>query len=375
MAVLAIVLAVQRSTGSFTAAGAASGTFGFALVVAAPWRARAIDRWGQRRTLNPLGPAQAASYLGLAIATDAHHSPTPVLLGLSAAAGLTAAPLSAAMRALWSSVTTPGDQRTRALSLDATADEVVFIVGPVATASLSAAFTPSAALLVAAIALLVGATGFTTSRASGQLRGRRPESFELAGPRPLRRPGFARVLVVLFGVGVVLGTIEVVAPAVAISHHHRGASGLLLAALSVGSAVGGLTYGHVSWRSALGSRMQVCGAAMGALTLATAFLTTVLGFALGAVAIGLFLAPSLVTGYLAAEHLVPAHAATEASVWTNTALNLGAAIANAGAGALVTNLDPTYAMLVAAAVVTIASTCTPRAHLRPVAAHPADATS
>jgi MFS family permease len=364
MAVLAIVLAVQRNTGSFAAAGIASGAFGFANVAAAPWRARAIDLWGQRRTLTPLGLAQAASYLGLTLAADARTTPAAVFVGLSAAAGVAAPPLGAAMRTAWTSITSPGDQRTRALSLDATADEVVFIVGPVVAAALSTAFSPSSALLAATIALLIGTLGLTTSRVSGTLRGRAHEPVEAAGPRPLMRPGFARILVVLFGVGVVLGTIEVVAPAVAVGAHNRAASGWLLAALSVGSALGGLVYGHVSWRSALGPRMLLAAAAMGALTCGTAFATTVPVFAVGAVAIGLFLAPSIVTGYLAAEHLVPSHAATEASVWTNTALNLGAAIANAGAGALITGLDTTFAMLIAAAVVTAASICTPRARLR-----------
>lgn len=91
--------------------------------------------------------------------------------------------------------------------------------------------------------------------------------------------------------------------------------------------------------------------------------TTAPGFAIGAVAIGLFLAPSIVTGYLAAEHLVPLHAATEASVWTNTALNLGAAIANAGAGALISGLGTTAAMLLAGIIAIAASICTPVAHL------------
>jgi Major Facilitator Superfamily len=363
MAVMAIVLAVQRTTGSFTSAGAASGAFGFANVAAAPWRARAIVRWGQRRTLTPLGLTQAASYLGLALAVHPPTTPAPVFLGLSAAAGLAAPPLGAAMRTAWTSITSPGDQRTRALSLDATADEVVFIVGPVIAASLSTALSPSSALLAATIALLIGTLGLTTSQVSGKLRGRANEPTAAAGPRPLRRPGFARVLVVLFGVGFVVGTIEVVAPAVAVGDHHRGASGWLLAAMSLGSALGGVAYGHASWRSALSSRMLLAAAAMGALTCATAFLTTVLGFALGAIAIGLLLAPSIVTGYLAAEVLVPSHAAIEAFVWTNTALNLGAAIANAGAGALVTNLGTTSAMVLAAAVVTAASACTPRATL------------
>lgn len=364
MAVMAIVLAVQRTTGSFTFAGAAAGAFGFANVAAAPLRARAIDRWGQRRVLTPLAVTQSASYLGLAVAVHSPVTQAPIFLELSAVAGLAAAPFGAAMRTAWASITAPGDQRTRALSLDATADEIVFIVGPVVAASLSAALSPSSALLAATIALLIGTLGLTTSRVSGKLRGNAHEPIQVVGPRPLRRPGFARVLVVLFGVGVVLGTIEVVAPAVAVADHHRGASGWLLAAMSLGSALGGVAYGHTSWRSALSSRMLFAAAAMGALTCAAAFLTTMLGFALGVIAIGLLLAPSIVTGYLAAEFLVPSHAATEASVWTNTALNLGAAIANAGAGAVVTNLDTTSAMLSAAVVVTAASTCTPRAHLR-----------
>ena len=363
MAVLAIVLAVQRDTGSFAAAGGAAGAFGFANVIAAPWRARAIDRWGQRRALTPLGLAQAAGYLALTIAAEAHTTPAAVFIGLSAVAGCAAAPLGAAMRAAWTSITSPGDQRTSALSLDATADEVVFIVGPVVAASLSAAFSPSSALLAATIALLIGTLGLTTSNVSATLGGRAHETINTRGTRPLRRPGFARVLVVLFGVGVVLGAVEVVAPAVAVGDHHRGASGWLLAALSVGSVIGGLVYGHVSWRSAIGLRMTVAAAAMGALTCGTAFLTTVGGFAIGAVAIGLFLAPSIITGYLASEHLVPSHSVTEASVWTNTALNLGAAIANAGAGALITGLDTTAAMLLAGIVVIAAAICTPMARL------------
>jgi MFS family permease len=319
MAVLAIVLATQRSTGSFAAAGVAAAAFGLANVAAAPWRARAIDRWGQRRTLNPLGLAQAASYLALAITAHDPTTPAVVFAWLSAVAGLVAPPLGAAMRTIWSSITSPGNQRTRALSLHATADEVVFVAGPVIAASLSSAFSPSRALAAVAITVLIGTLGLATSSTSATLQGRAQWPPVGAHSPPLGSPRFARVLVVLFGVGAVLGTIEVVAPAVAVGDHHSAASGWLLAARSAGSAVGGVVYGHVSWRSGLGSRMGLAAAAMGTLTFGTAFATTVPVFALGAVAIGLFLAPSIISGYLAAEHLVPSHAATEASDWTNTA--------------------------------------------------------
>lgn len=363
MAVLAIVLATQRSTGSFAAAGIAAAAFGLANVAAAPWRARAIDRWGQRQILLPLGIAQAAGYLALAIAAQQSTTHTVVFAGFSAAAGLVAPPLGAVMRTIWSSITSPGDQRTRALSLDATAEELVFVVGPVTAASLSGALSPSWALTAVAVTVLVGTVGLSTSAASATLRGSAPGSPVDAHSPPLRRPGFARVLVVLFGVGTVVGTIEVVAPAVAVGDHHSAASGWLLGALSVGSAVGGVVYGHVSWRSGLGSRMALAAAAMGALTVVTAFATSVPVFTVGAAAVGLFLAPSIISGYLAAEHLVPSHAATEASVWTNTALNIGAALANVSAGLLTTRMNTTAAMLLAAIVLIAASGCTPRTRL------------
>ncbi len=163
---LAIVLAVRRDTGSFAVAGTASGAFGFANVLSAPWRARAIDRWGQRRALTPLGLAQAAVFSGFAFA--AHSTGTSALgfVALSSAAGLLAPPLGASMRTIWTALTDAGPQRTRALSLDATADEAVFIVGPVVAALLSTTFSPGTALLASAIATVTGTLGLTTSHLS-----------------------------------------------------------------------------------------------------------------------------------------------------------------------------------------------------------------
>lgn len=362
MGALAIVLAVHRSTGSFAAAGTASGAFGFANVLAAPLRARAIDRWGQRRALTPLGLAQAAALSGFALAAHEQAIANGWFVALAIAVGVLAAPLGASMRIIWIALTEPGVQRTRALSLDAVADEIVFIVGPVLAATLATAYSPSVSLLVAAAAVLAGTLGLTTSRASGRIRG------DARGPgraKPaLRHQGFARVLVVLVGVGCLLGTIEITAPALATARHDTAASGWLLAALSVGSAVGGLGYGHVSWRLSLGTRMLALAAVMGALGVGVAFLNSVPAFGVGVALIGIFLAPSIVTGYLAAERLVAHGAQTQASVWTNTALNLGAAAANAAAGALVAGPGITTAMLVAGIIAMAAASCAPRARLR-----------
>lgn len=343
MAGLAIVLAVQLRTGSFAMAGVASGTFGFANVLAAPFRARAIDVWGQRRTLIPLGAVQAVSLTSLALATNARPARPGLLVALCVAIGLVTPPVGAAMRTIWRESTSEGTQRTRALSLDAIADDAVFIVGPVLTANLAAIFSANSALLVAATAVLVGTLGMTTSPASRGLRGEARTPGRTHGP--LRRPGFVRVLVVLWGVGMVLGTVEVAVPALSLAHRDEAAAGWLLAGLSVGSAVGGLLYGHVPWKASLRTRLAALGAGMGVLTCAVAFVANLWLFGVGLLTIGMCLSPCIVTGYLAAERLVPVRAFTEASAWTNTSLNFGAAIANAAAGTIVAATGAGSAML------------------------------
>jgi MFS family permease len=110
MAGLALLLVVQYSTGSFADAGFASATFGIANVLAAPWRARAVDRWGQRVALTTMGVAQSAAFVGLAVLASTPGASLLWFIVLSIGVGVTAPPLGAAMRVLWASLTTLGDQ-------------------------------------------------------------------------------------------------------------------------------------------------------------------------------------------------------------------------------------------------------------------------
>jgi MFS family permease len=356
-----MVLAVQRSTGSFAVAGTAAGAFVIAHVLAAPWRARAIDRWGQRRVLLPLCLAQVSAFLGYAFAANSKGTSGFCFVALSVAVGLSSPPISAAMRNIWVALTDSGQQRSMAFSLDSIADDLVYIVGPVVAAFLATTFLPSSALLAAGAASLTGTIGLTTSTESGRLGG---TTLVLGrAERPLRRAGFMRALVVLVGVGCVLGTIEISAPAVATASHQQAASGWVLAAVSAGSAIGGLLYGHISWRVTLGTRMLALAIGMGALTCGVGFVRDVPVFAVGLALIGFFLSPSIITGYLAAEQLVPRGASTEASVWTNTAVNLGASVANGAAGGIIATSGVTSAMLAAGGLAVVAATCAPRAYL------------
>ena len=136
----------------------------------------------------------------------------PWFLALAVVIGLSAPPLGAAMRVVWSSLTEPGAQRERAFSLDAVAEELLFVGGPVAITAIIVASSPAVGLFVTAAVVLVGTLGLVSSRASSALSGS-PAGQRAQSARPLRVPGFLRVLIVLIGVGAVLGVVEIGAPA------------------------------------------------------------------------------------------------------------------------------------------------------------------
>ena len=337
MVTLVLLFAVQRSTDSFAIAGAAIGAFGLANVIASPHRARFVDRRGQRFALNSLAIAFAAGLSGLAALTAQSGPPAGVLIGLAAVVGLFPPPLGASMRVLWGSITMPGALRTKAYSVDAVCEELLFTTGPLIAAAIVGAASPTIGLLATALVAVVGTLGMTSSSLS---RGRVAVA---ASPRkrsrPLRQKGFIPVLIALLGVGVLLGTVEVVAPAVADTHGSVGLAGILLASFAAGSAVGGLLYGRRAWRSSLVNRLIILGTVM---TVLCALLTTIGSFAVlgfGLAAVGFFLAPSLVTGYLLADDLTAAEVRTEASSWINTAVNAGAAVAAAIVGFAVDAVD------------------------------------
>ncbi|WP_146069917.1 hypothetical protein [Cryobacterium sp. M15] len=64
----------------------------------------------------------------------------------------------------------------------------------------------------------------------------------------------------------------------------------------------------------------------------------------------LFLAPSLVTGYLLADDLTAPEVRTEASSWINTAVNAGAAGAAVMVGFAMDAMEPRLGFIIGAAV-------------------------
>lgn len=348
---LGLLLTVQRSTGSYAIAGAATALFGVANVVIAPARARLVDRRGPGRILIILASGYTAGLLALA-GLAGRAAPTWSLLAAAAVAGFCAPPV---MRGLWAVLAPDPATLSRAYSLDAVAEELLFVTGPLVVGAVVLVAPPAITLLLGAGLAVGGAVGMTRSPAAAVAAAPVPVAPTSTRIRPLRQAGFWPVLMALFGVGVVLGTIEVVVPAFAQQHHHVAAAGALLALLSLGSAVGGLFHGHRTWSSTPVVRLPVFTAALVVASATLVAAQQILLFALILIVVGLFLAPALIVGYLLADQLVPAAARTEASTWITTASNAGAAASAALVGYFVDRSGIAAALAVGTA---LAAACT-----------------
>jgi predicted MFS family arabinose efflux permease len=327
IAVLAIVVVVRASSGSYSSAGAAAAAFGLGTALSAPLVGRAIDRLGQRRVLLPLAMAFAAALAALGLAAPKLGVGWSV--SLAAAAGLTRPPLDAALRAFWPRRV---DRRRldAAYGLDSTLQELIWIGGPLLLAALLALGAPGLPLLACALLSLAGTVAYVTS--PDLPTGERRTGRSIAGPLSDAGPRVLLTGAALYGVGVGILTVTLVAFAAA--NGSPAGAGLLIALWGVGSLGGGIAYGSRSWRAAVEDRAIVTLAAfaLALALLASAPNLTIL--ALLMLPLGLPLSPWLGSLSAAIQRAVRPDAAAEAFTWMFATITAGIAGGNAIGGVL-----------------------------------------
>ena len=304
---------------------------------------RWVDSFGQSRVL-PLAVTVFAAGLALmTISVDRSWS----LASTYAFAALTGAALpqvGASVRTRWSHVLDEDREVQTAFALEAVLDELVFVVGPVLVTVLATAWDPTAGLIVAGIAALVGTYAFAAQRRTEPPSGRHNGTVRGHGmPWRLVLP-LAGVCVLL---GLLFGAAEVTTIAFATEEGAQWAAGPLLAAWALGSLLAGIVTGAVHWRASPATRLHRGTIAMALAMAPLAFVESVPLMAVLLFVGGMAIAPTMISTMTLVEQGVPSSRLTEGMAVLHTGLVAGVAPGAALAGYVVDHSGSSAAFLVA----------------------------
>lgn len=363
---VALTVALTQVTGSYAWTGASLALFGLSATFLAPLRAGLIDRYGPGRTLPTMATTYAVLLGCLTITTWRPGAPRWALLALPLLAGACTPPLGPVMRTIWSDLLAGQEAlRRRAFSLDSTAEELLYVTGPLIAGLFITAGHAAAGVAASALLVLTGTIAMTLSPAMCVQRKATAEALTTAKPEPLPSVGLlCRDLellapaLVTSTIGIALGAIDVLVVAFAERHHHIAAAAWLEISVSVGSAVGGIAYGARAWRLSGRARLPLLAIGLGSALSVTGFAPNLYAMALGLGIAGLFVAPALATAYLIADESAPACARTQAGTWVNSAFNAGSTGGTASAGLLLGGVPPALCFGLAAIPALLTATAT-----------------
>jgi MFS family permease len=339
IASVSLVMLLRARTGSYAPAGIAAAGLAVGSALAAPMAGRALDRIDERKLLAGLASAFAGALV--AMVACAGNVPEGLIVAVAVTAGATRPPLDAAMRALWPRVV-PRERLGAAYALDATLQELIWILGPLLLAGVLVLAGPALALLACAAFSLVGTLIYAhgvSARTAGRAAAERTRMHSLA---------FGSLLSAATLYGMAAGALTLSLTAFASGHHARPVVGLLVAIWGIGSIVGGLVYGAISWRVPPERRAPLLLAALALLLAPLAMAPGLAVLAVLMLPLGLPLSPWLGTLNEAAQRLVAPSRTAEAFTWIYSLITLGIACGNAVAGPVIEHAGTSAAFLLSA---------------------------
>lgn len=352
MSSLAVLLLVRQATGSYAAAGVAVGASALASAAASPVLGRLVDRFGQRRVVGPAAALQAGMYVLLALAADGRAG-TIVLIACAALAGSLVPPIAPVVRTLLRDLFEDLSVLETAYALEAIAQEMIWIVGPLLVTLVITLASPKAAVLMLAILVLMGTLLFLRSPLLA-----RPAGHEPADPQrgsALASIDLRWMLLPVMLTGFTLGSVEVGIPALALHDGSRPASGFLLALWSIGSVAGGLRYSSMHWNATLGSRYTLLLLANGAFIAPLVAANTIAVAAACSFIAGLAVAPIFSCQQSLVGQVVRPGTEHEAFSWTLSGLVSGVATGSALSGIVVGAIGVKAPFVVACAAAFLAA--------------------
>jgi MFS family permease len=328
---LAVLLLVNLKTGSFAIAGVAVGAYTLSSAVTTPLQGRLVDQVGGPRVLMWFAVAQGIGMVALVVAAELGAAPG-VLVVLAGVAGSMTPPLSASVRALWPRVARSTATLEIAYALDATTQELIWTCGPLLVAATVAVGSPAAAVLLSGAITVAGTALYATAPATSQWRGVGRETQRSSA---IRNPALQIVLGATLLLGLGIGAVEVALPGLAVREGSHATAGILLGLWSIGSLIGGLTYGSRLVRTQITVRYVALMLLVAATTAPLIFADSLAAALPLSLVAGVGFAPLMACQYTLVGGLADQRTVTEAFAWTSAALVSGIAGGNAIGGALV----------------------------------------
>ena len=334
---LAYLLHIEGITGSYGAAGLVLAATSVGQAIAGPLTSRWMGVWGMRRVLT-----LTLIVCGLSMGAIAFLVlPVWVYMLVGLIGGLSTPPVQPAVRTIYPKMVN-SRQLTPLFSLDASAQEIIWVAAPVLTTFVATQISTVLAIIVAMAFLVGGGAWFIASPEVGRVR--IPRSKRAIGTVLARRP----VLLATLTGFLLVGACAAVEAAVVASFGEGSAeSGFVLAIWAIASLIGGLSFGHLPvgpW--ALARRMFVVFVGMSLAIAAWDFWT--LSFAL--VLAGITLAPALAVMFAIVSASVRFSDTAEAYGWVGTGQLIGAALGSAIAGFLIDAEGAVGGFIAAAAI-------------------------
>ena len=316
---ITLLLHIQLTYGNYTSAGAILAAESVGQAIAGPLTSRLMGRVGMRPVLIITTLVCAAVLIIIAL----FKLPLVAVAGLAFLLGITTPPVTPAVRTIYPKLV-PAKQVTALFSLDASAQEVIWVLGPVVAVFVSTQLSTVLGILVAAAFMIGGGVWFTYSPEVGRVR----------IPRARRRFGAVLtrptvIVATVTGFFFVASFAAIEAGIVAAFGHEGIESGVLLGIFSVGSIVGGLLIGHRDvrpWSMTLRLSVVLIGTALCLVSLNPIYIGVVLFFA------GLGVAPMFAAVFSIVSSTVKFSETAEAYGWVGTGQLVGVALGSAIAG-------------------------------------------
>lgn len=319
---LAFLLHVEQATGSYGAAGLVLAATSIGQAVAGPLTSRLMGRFGMR----PVLITTLIICVTAVVAIGVLPLTVPLFMAIGLIAGLSTPPVQPAVRTIYPKMVN-SHQLTPLFSLDASAQEIIWVVGPVVTTFVSTQIGTVWGVLLAAAMMVGGGIWFISSPELGRVR--IPRSRRRLGAVLLRPPVMLATIVGFLLIGAA-AAIE--AGVVAVFGHDGAEAGIVLAIFAVGSLAGGLFLGHVPigpWSTARRMFIVFVGTALAAFVMDFWWLSITLFIA------GIGIAPALAVLFTMVSASVKFSDTAEAYGWVGTGQLIGAALGSAAAGFLI----------------------------------------